>query len=265
MINFNLNKTLSSRENTLDLQLNGQIESGEIVAVYGKSGAGKTTLLKMLAGLITPDSGSIIVGEQAWYESASKFNLTTNNRSIGFVFQDYALFPNMTVLQNVEYGLDENSEQEFTNRILQITGIEDILSLKPHNLSGGQRQRVAFARAVVRKPNLLLLDEPLSALDSELRAVLQDELLELRKLLNVTIIFTSHNIPEVYKLADKVIVIKKGNTVQAGTPSDVFADGDQNIDAIGEFLSYSQSGSKNKMNVLVDGKVVSVEIDRSII
>ena len=262
MISFDITKTLSSRSNTLQLHLQGEIKTGEIVAVYGKSGAGKTTLLKLLAGLTTPDSGSIIIDQQTWFESSTNVNLATNNRSIGFVFQDYALFPNMTVLQNVEYGLGKFSDQKFTGRILHITGIEDILSLKPHNLSGGQRQRVAFARAVVRKPSLLLFDEPLSALDKELRAVLQDELLELRNLLDVTIIFTSHNIPEVYKLADKVVVIDKGKTVHSGTPAEVFADGDENVDTIGEFLSYTEFATKKKMNILVDGKVVSVEIDR---
>jgi len=261
MISFDIIKTLSTAEKKLDLHLQGQINSGEIIAIYGKSGAGKTTLLKMLAGLITPDEGSVLVADQTWYDSTANVNLATHKRSIGFVFQNYALFPNMTVQQNVEYGLGELSDHKFTDRIIQITGIEDILSLKPQNLSGGQLQRVAFARAVVRKPSLLLLDEPLSALDIELRTVLQNELLELRKILDVTILFTSHNIPEVYKLADRVILIDKGKTVLSGTPSEVFADGDENVNAIGEFLCYHQSGAKKRMTILVDGKVVSIAID----
>ncbi|MFT5573722.1 MAG: molybdate transport system ATP-binding protein [Cryomorphaceae bacterium] len=263
MIQFNIRKKFDSLENPIDLNFDASVEAGQIVAIHGASGVGKTTLLRMLAGLVKPDLGTLKVGNETWFDSTSKRNLETRHRSIGFVFQDYALFPNMTVLQNIEYGLGPLSEKSFTERIIQITDVMDILLQKPASLSGGQRQRVAFARAVVRKPNLLLLDEPLSALDIELRSVLQNELLELRKLLDITIIFTSHSIPEVYKLADMVMMIKDGRVIRTGTPAEVFVGGDSSVEAVGEYLSSQQVGTSSRINILVDGKIVSVDIDQA--
>lgn len=263
MIQFNITKTFESAENPVKLNFNGSVESGQIVAIHGASGVGKTTLLRMLAGLDEPDGGTLNVANETWFDCVSKHNLPTRHRSIGFVFQDYALFPNMTVLQNIEYGLGPLSDKSFTKRIIQITDVANILSQKPASLSGGQRQRVAFARAVVRKPRLLLLDEPLSALDIELRSVLQNELLELRKLLDITIIFTSHSIPEVYKLADRVMIIKDGQVTKTGTPAEVFVGGDNAVEAVGEYLSSQQVGTSKRINLLVDGKIVSVDIDQA--
>lgn len=263
MIEFDFSKTMKANESSVSLYFKGRVAAGEIVAIHGPSGVGKTTLLRMLAGLVEPDTGALEVDNQKWFDSKTKQNIATRERSLGFVFQDYALFPNMTVLQNIEYGLGSLSDAKFTQRIIQITDVSDILSQKPASLSGGQRQRVAFARAVVRKPSVLLLDEPLSALDVELRSVLQNELLELRKLLDVTIIFTSHSIPEVYKLADSVMMIKDGRIVKTGAPSDVFLGGDNEVEAIGEYISCQQIGDRQRMSVLVDGKVVSVDFEPS--
>ena len=263
MIQFNIQKAFKSLENPVKLNFNGSFDAGQIVAIHGASGVGKTTLLRMFAGLDEPDSGTLKIANETWFDSASKTNLATRDRSIGFVFQDYALFPNMTVLQNIEYGLGPLSEKSFTKRIIQITDVTNILSQKPASLSGGQRQRVAFARAVVRKPRLLLLDEPLSALDIELRSVLQNELLELRKLLDITIIFISHSIPEVYKLADRVMIIKDGQVIRTGTPAEVFVGGDNAVEAVGEYLSSQQVGTSRRIKLLVDGKIVSVDIDQA--
>lgn len=258
MIAFDICKTFRSADTPLNLNFAGHADQGQIVAVHGASGAGKTTLLKMLAGLITPDDGSIEVADTTWFSHSKRLNLPTRKRDLGFLFQDYALFPNMTVLQNLEYGMNALSDAPFVDRIIQITEIGALLSIKPDRLSGGEKQRVAFARAVMRKPKLLLLDEPLSALDIALRSVLQDELLELRKLLDITVLFTSHSIPEVYKLADKVMLIAEGNIVKSGTPAEVFAGGNNDVHAVGEYLSSQTVNGRKTINILVDNKVVSV-------
>lgn len=263
MIEFNLQKALSPNIETFDFDLRGTAQDGEIVAIHGISGVGKTTLLKMIAGLITPDSGTVSVNGSQWFDSDQKINIATRNRDLGFLFQDYALFPNMTVLQNLQYAMTADSDPAFADRVIEITELGDLLAKSPNKLSGGQKQRVAFARSVMRKPSLLLLDEPLSALDAALRSVLQNELLELRKLLDVTILFTSHSISEVYKLADKVLLIEGGRITKEGTPSDVFAVGDDSVDAIGELLSSRLVGDKRVMNILVDGKVVAVNVDEA--
>jgi molybdate transport system ATP-binding protein len=263
MIQFDIRKIFNSSGKSLHFDFKGAANTGEIVAIHGVSGAGKTTLLKMLSGLIKPNDGFISVGQTIWFESTANLNFATRQRDLGFLFQDYALFPNMTVLENIEFGMNKLSDKAFVDRIIEITEIGELLSKVPESLSGGQKQRVAFARSVMRKPKLLLLDEPLSALDITLRSVLQNEFLELRKLLNITILFTSHSVPEVYKLADKVLLIDKGKIAKIGTPSEVFAGGDKSVDSIGEFLSSRKVGNKRTMNILVDGKVVAVEVDQS--
>jgi len=261
MITFDVCKTFASGEAPLRLSFKGEADLGQIVAIHGVSGAGKTTLLKILAGLIQPDSGTIQVEQSPWLDTAQKHNLPTRKRDLGFLFQDYALFPSMTVLQNLEFGMNELSDKVFVDRIIQITEIGGLLPFRPDRLSGGEKQRVAFARAVMRKPKLLLLDEPLSALDIELRSVLQNELLELRKLLDITVIFTSHSVPEVYKLADKVMLIANGEIAKVGTPSEVFAGGNNAVEAVGEYLSSQSIEGRNHIHVLVDGKVVTIPMD----
>ena len=261
MISFDISKTFKAGTQPLTLEFKGHANAGEIVAIHGASGVGKTTLLKMLAGLIKPDIGTIKIEQATWFDSNTKINLPARKRNIGFLFQDYALFPNMTVLQNIEFGMSELSDRTFVDRIIQIAEIGHLLTTKPESLSGGEKQRVAFARAVMRKPKLLLLDEPLSALDVALRSVLQNELLELRKLLDITVLFTSHSVPEVYKLADQVMLIQNNQIVKTGTPAQVFAGGDNSVEAIGEYLSSQSVDGHQTMNVLVDGKVVSVRVD----
>ncbi|MDZ4378071.1 MAG: ABC transporter ATP-binding protein, partial [Xanthomonadaceae bacterium] len=150
------------------------VAAGETVAIVGASGAGKSTLLRMLAGLSQPNSGRIVVDGEPWFDSAKKINLPPQQRAIGFVFQDYALFSNLTVRQNVAYAADKG-QASWVVRLLAMTGLTELQDSLPARLSGGQKQRVALARALARKPKLLLLDEPLSALDGALRAQLQDE------------------------------------------------------------------------------------------
>lgn len=261
MINFDLHKTLFSHGKRIDFQLKAECEQGKIIAIYGKSGAGKSSLLRMLAGLMQPDQGMIKIGQDIWYEKSKKINLKANKRNVGFLFQDYSLFPNMNVLKNIEYGVEDKNDMDLVKRIIDIADLIPLLKRMPDSLSGGQQQRVALARAIVRKPKLLLLDEPLSALDPEMRTVLQQEILALQKLVNTSIIFVSHHLPEVFKLADEVLVMEDGSFTNRGTAQEVFiGPPGTNVDIMGEVLSLNEVNDKTSMTLLIDGKVVNVEL-----
>ncbi len=260
MIKFGLHKEFKSHGKIIRIQLKAECEEGKIIAIYGKSGAGKSSLLRMLSGLMNPDKGFISIDNEIWFDSANKKNVKVNKRNIGFLFQDYSLFPNMSVLKNILYGLEKSKDQELIDRIIEIGDLKDLLHRNPATLSGGQQQRVALARAIVRKPKLLLLDEPLSALDSEMRIKLQKEILAINSIIKTTIIFVSHDLPEVFKLADEVLVIDKGVFIKRGTPTEVFVN--EKTDLIGEFISINK-GEKNKsLRILVDGKIVSVDLPK---
>jgi molybdate transport system ATP-binding protein len=221
LIEFALNKTLHGG---LTLQVQASLDPGSFVALFGPSGAGKTTILRMLAGLADPDQGRIVVNGETWLDSDKRIRLSPQKRSIGFVFQDYALFPNLSVRQNVAYAAGK-SDSPWVDELLGLTGLSAFQHRMPGTLSGGQKQRAALARAIARKPALLLLDEPLSALDAGLRAQLQDDLAGLHRRFGLTTLLVSHDIGEVFKLSRQVLRLDRGRIVQAGTPAEVFLRG----------------------------------------
>lgn len=221
MIDIDFNKTFQGAATHLDLQVQTQLQAGQFVAMVGPSGAGKTTILRMLAGLTEPDSGKLLVDGEVWFDSANKINLAPQRRSIGFVFQDYALFPNLSVRQNVGYALG-TGDTAWLDELLDFTGLTVLQSRSPTTLSGGQKQRVALARAIAAKPRLLLLDEPLSALDIEMRMQLQEELSRLQHRFGYTTVMVSHDLGEVFKLAQHVLRVDGGKIVQTGTPAQIF-------------------------------------------
>lgn len=256
MIKFDLHKQFKSHGTTINIDLEAVCEEGKIIAVYGKSGVGKSSLLRMLSGLMNPDKGSISVDNEIWFDSQSKKNVKANKRNVGFLFQDYSLFPNMSVIKNILYGVDANYDKEFINRIIEVSDLKELLNRNPDTLSGGQQQRVALARAIARKPKLLLLDEPLSALDGEMRLKLQEEILAINKIIKTTIIFVSHDLPEVFKLADEVLVVENGAFTKRGTSSEVFLN--EKTDLMGEFISMNEK--EKSIQILVEGKIVSVKL-----
>ena len=205
----------------LDIELRWQ--QGRLLAIYGPSGAGKTTLLRILAGLTAADSGFIEVEGETWLDSARRINLPTRRRSIGFVFQDFALFPNLTVRQQLEFALPDPKNKAIVTELLSLMELEEFHNLRPALLSGGQQQRVALARAIARRPRLLLLDEPLSALDDEMRNKLQDYILTAHRHYQLTTLLVSHHLPEVLRLADEAIVLENGKITAQGDPADLFA------------------------------------------
>lgn len=192
----------------------------ELLCLYGPSGAGKTTLLRIIAGLIKPEAGHIEFGDTIWFDSEAGINLKPQKRNVGLMFQDYALFPNMTVEGNIRYSQKE-SNPDAVLELIRLFDLEKLSTRKPSQLSGGQKQRVALARALASKPVLLLLDEPLSALDPDMRLSLREQIRKTHLKLNSITIMVSHDIPEVKSLATTVLLLRNGKMHRKGLPDEL--------------------------------------------
>lgn len=223
LIYIDIEKQIHTVDGPMNLSMNTEVHLEQFVALFGPSGAGKTTLLRILSGLTNPDKGMIKFGNKVWFHSEKKINLPPQQRNIGFMFQDYALFPNMTVEGNILFAQPEK-DLKIAEELISIFGLNELKKRKPDKLSGGQKQRVALARALARKPQLLLLDEPLSALDANLRVSLQNEILQAHEILGATTFMVSHDLNEVFRLASQVISIQQGEVIKTGTPEAVFSN-----------------------------------------
>ena len=199
-------------------RLHLSLEVGSTLALVGPSGAGKTTVLRAVAGLVRPDSGRIAVDDEVFFDAERRLELAPEHRRVGLVFQEYALFPHMTVRQNVEYAR-KHAADEYLERFR----IGHLERAKPHQLSGGERQRVALARALARDPQVLLLDEPLSALDAHTKTTVRAELHELLAGLDIPVLLVTHDFEDAAALADEVSVIVDGTIRQTGTPTRLVA------------------------------------------
>ena len=217
----NINKSFGSLHVLKGINL--EVEKGELLTLLGPSGCGKSTLLRCLAGLEEVQEGQIFLEDQ------DITNLDARLRQIGMVFQQYSLFPNMTVEQNLAFGLKiqklskEEMKEEIT-KALKMIGMEDKRNSYPNQLSGGQQQRVALARAIVTKPKVLLLDEPLSAIDAKLRKNLQIEIRRIQKELNITTIFVTHDQDEAMIMSDRICLLNEGEIEQLGKPIDIYTE-----------------------------------------
>lgn len=232
MIKIDIHKKLHGSSGDMDLDVKLEIKQGDFVALSGQSGSGKTTLLRILAGLEEAE-GTLNVDDEVWLDD--KHNLSTQKREIGFVFQDYALFPNMSVEENLLYV---NADRELANHLLNITELSELKKRLPNTLSGGQKQRVSLCRALMNKPKLLLMDEPLSALDPKMRTKLQNEILQLHREFKTTTIMVSHDPSEIYRLSNRVIVLNQGKVINDGFAKDVLlkTTGSQKFSFEGELL-----------------------------
>ncbi len=204
MISINIEKKLKAYSGQQWLKINYVFADGSITKIYGPSGAGKTTFLKIIAGLVAPEKGVITIDGITWLNTSSKISLSPQKRLVGFVFQNYALFPNMTVQQHLEYA---SKDAQWIQRLLKIGKLETLSDHKPEYLSGGQQQRLAILRAIAIKPKLLLMDEPFSALDPKMRSALIAELKVLFVELKMTVLIVSHNPQELESLVDGELVI----------------------------------------------------------
>lgn len=238
-------------EGYLDIDM--QVQAGTLVAISGPSGSGKTTLLRLIAGLSTAESGYIHVNGEDWLDTTTKINRPPQKRSIGYVFQNYALFPNMTVRQNLTFALEKNQSTAIIEELIHTMELDNLIHQYPATLSGGQQQRVALARALVQKPQVLLLDEPLAALDEAMRNRLQDYILKIHQQYELITLLVSHDTQEILKMADKVLVLEAGKIIKSGTPQTIFA-------ASTIKKEYQLSGTVIKIQDKGNNYVVSVKI-----
>jgi ABC-type Fe3+/spermidine/putrescine transport system ATPase subunit len=203
------------------------VADGELVTLLGPSGCGKTTTLRSIAGLETPDSGRITIGERVVFDSAERSRVRTNKRNVGMVFQSYAIWPHMTVFENVAYPLRSarRPRVEVTERVeraLDLVGLAQFGDRPAPNLSGGQQQRVALARALVSEPMILLFDEPLSNLDAKLRDSMRQEIREVQQRLGIAALYVTHDQAEALAISDRVIVMSDGHILDAGDPQRIY-------------------------------------------
>ena len=232
MISIDISKKLHGSNGEMNLQVKIDIQQNDFVALSGISGSGKTTLLRILAGL-EKSKGTIEVDGEIWQNE--KITLAPQKRKIGFVFQDYALFSNMSVKENLLYV---KNDKELAKKLLEITDLSELENRLPNSLSGGQKQRVSLCRAMMNRPKLLLMDEPLSALDFAMRTKLQNEILILHKEFGTTTVMVSHDPSEIYRLSNRVVVLDQGKIINDGTPKDVLlkTKGSQKFSFEGELL-----------------------------
>jgi putative spermidine/putrescine transport system ATP-binding protein len=215
----NVSKSFAGTLAVKDFNL--EIEKGTLVAFLGPSGCGKTTTLRMIAGFEQLDSGTILL------DNSDISSVPPNRRDIGMVFQSYALFPNLTVRENIAFGLEmkktpKKDAEKRVNQVLDMVRLQETAKRFPHQLSGGQQQRIALARALAVQPRVLLLDEPLSALDAEVRVVLRGEIRRIQSELAITTVYVTHDQEEALSISDKVVVMNKGIIEQVGAPEEIY-------------------------------------------
>lgn len=281
----NLNKSFGEKKVVKNLSIN--INKGEILCLLGPSGCGKTTTLKMIGGFLKADEGKIEI------EDNDITKLSPEERPVTTVFQSYALFPHLTVLENVIYGLkfqgySKNDAKQKGIEYLKIVGLEEYANFKIHEISGGQQQRVALVRALIVNPKVLLLDEPLSNLDAKLRIKMREEIKNIQKKFNMTMVFVTHDQEEALALADKIAIMNEGELMQYGTPEEVYSNpsnifsmkflGSANeiVDKSGKAFYVRQENIKISTDGDIKGKIISrdflgfyneytIEVDKNII
>ncbi len=259
MIRIEVQKALLGTAGTMPLTISLEIKEGTFLAIAGESGSGKTTFLRILAGL-EEAAGQINVSDEQWLDG--KFSLPPQKRRIGFVFQEYALFDNMSVEENL---LFVNRDKALAGHLLEMTGLHELRKRYPHALSGGQKQRVSLCRAMMNRPKILLMDEPLSALDPAMRTKLQHEISQLHKEFQTTTIMVSHDPSEIYRLAERVVVFEQGKIVRDGTPSEILlqTSGSQKFSFEGELLEIRRADLLYVAIVSIGQQLVQVVISQS--
>lgn len=251
MIYIDVRKKLHGSGGDMELECCFELKKGDFLAIKGPSGSGKTTLLRIIAGLEAAD-GIIKVNNEIWLDKSR--SLPPQKRSIGFVFQDYALFPNMTVLENLLYV---KKDKNLAGELLKMTEIEELINRYPNTLSGGQKQRVAICRALMRRPKILLLDEPFSALDLSMREKLQNEISFLHKKFELTTIMVSHQPSEIYRLSNKTIELNRAKVVKLSRTKDALLDDAEGFSLRGRVVDIT----KNYAVVDVGFKLIRVAIE----
>ena len=246
------NLSFSMNEKKILNNINLQLEKEKIACILGPSGCGKTTLLKLIAGLSKVQEGEIFLNENL--VSSSNIHLKTEKRKIGFLFQDYALFPHQTVKQNLQFAIKDKSTSHRVEEIMDVIKLSDSLEKYPHELSGGEQQRVALARSIIAKPDLLLLDEPFSSLDLNLKEEVRDDTLHLLQKSNISVLLVTHDPFEAMFISNQInIMNKNGEIVQSGSPTDFYNL--PNSSYVANFF-----GETNKFQGVVKDKIVETPV-----
>lgn len=265
MIKLSFHKKLWSPLGDMTLSIDLDLTVGTFVTLYGESGAGKTSLLRIFAGLFAPDEGRIGVNGITWLDTSRNINLPPQKRKVGFIFQDYALFPNMTVKENLLFALNNKQDKKSVNELIEIIELGELQNRMPDTISGGQKQRVALARALVQKPKILLLDEPLSALDHTMRKKLQHYILQVHREYGLTTILVSHDIAEILKMSDYMLMIENGKIIKRGNPAEVFTHKEVSgkFQFTGEIVGIQKQDFIFILTILIGNELVKVVADEA--
>ena len=260
MPKIELFKELPAEGKSFEINIDLNFKESQIVAFYGESGAGKTSILRMISGLMKPDRGKIEYAGNIWFNSVKKINSNIQSREVAMVFQGTSLFPNMTVSKNLEYAAQGKFSLSFINDIAKDFRINEFLYRNAKNLSGGQKQRVELARSILRKPKLLLLDEPFNALDHNLKNSLRSRMLQLIHEMGITTILVSHDVGDVISMADYVYEIKEGSIINKGTPLDLFTDEPSfsNFHITGEVIDIKFDNILSIVAILIGKQIVKI-------
>ena len=248
------------QNNTVVNNFNIDVKKGELISILGPSGCGKTTTLRMIAGFISPSSGEIFLSEERITDYPPEI------RPVSTVFQNYALFPHLTVYENIEYGLryplkvgkklDKKEKKERTQKIINLVNLKGLENRRIDQLSGGQQQRVALARSLVLEPKVLLLDEPLSNIDTKLRETVRNEIRKIQKELGITMIFVTHDQEEAMSISDRIIVMNEGNIEQIGTPREIYTFPETVF--VAEFIGKANIIEINKKSFIIRPENVNI-------
>ena len=248
------------QNNTVVNNFNIDVEKGELISILGPSGCGKTTALRMIAGFIAPTSGEIFLSEEKITDYPPEI------RPVSTVFQNYALFPHLTVYENIEYGLryplkvgkklDKKEKKERTQKMINLVNLKGLENRRIDQLSGGQQQRVALARSLVLEPKVLLLDEPLSNIDTKLRETVRNEIRKIQKKLGITMIFVTHDQEEAMSISDRIIVMNEGNIEQIGTPREIYTFPETVF--VAEFIGKANIMEINKKSFIIRPENVNI-------
>ena len=248
------------QNNTVVNNFNIDVEKGELISILGPSGCGKTTTLRMIAGFIAPTSGEIFLSEEKITDYPPEI------RPVSTVFQNYALFPHLTAYENIEYGLryplkvgkklDKKEKKERTQKMINLVNLKGLENRRIDQLSGGQQQRVALARSLVLEPKVLLLDEPLSNIDTKLRETVRNEIRKIQKELGITMIFVTHDQEEAMSISDRIIVMNEGNIEQIGTPREIYTFPETVF--VAEFIGKANIMEINKKSFIIRPENVNI-------